>query len=108
MLPAIAAGTGENPSGDPPSAAPLRANLYYYAGGKKVGVSWRNGDVTASTQVAYGVGSPDNLVGISSPGETARDLGIITATWESNAYSAYVRHVKNGQYSDWTAADEAA
>ncbi len=107
MLPAfIIAGTGENPSGDAPSAEPLFANLYWYAGGKKVGVQWRNGDLTASTQQAYGVDSPDNIVGTSSPGETMRDLGIATTIWEANAYTAYVRHVKNGQYTAWLAAVE--
>lgn len=114
LAPIAMLGSSETASGPGPSGAPLEASFYDYAGGAKVGIEWRNGDPSSSTQVAFAAnlnvfedyptyGEP-TIHSTVPPGWTSRDLGY-KAGFDYTYWA--VRHVRNGQYSAWTVADYA-
>ena len=87
---------GVGPSGDP------SGGVTSHWGGDKVALSWVNGDVTASTQAyVFSPGCPGTkpddmtLIRTYSPGVSSAD------TNRTEHCSYWLRHVKNGQYSQW-------
>lgn len=107
MIMAVAGGPATDVSAGPgPTAAPS-SGVFELLGGDDYGLAWVNGDPTSSTQIAFKTppGEPPAGEYIVSPGvtafnvtfETGLDLNDDTEFW-------YVRHVKNGQYSAWSAA----
>jgi hypothetical protein len=62
-----------------PTAAPTAVARYTY-GGTKLGVSWTNGDATASTRVYRYASGVWTLVNTAAPGETTLETGFTSAT----------------------------
>lgn len=105
MLPmagaAAAAGIDEVAAG--PSGAPSGGSTSLWAGGQ-IYLEWVNGDSTASTQIYF----KDDAGGCPS-GSPADEERITTTppglnrygTSKTSACNFFLRHVKNGQYSEW-------
>lgn len=99
-----------------PAGPPTSVSLYTYDGGSKVGVQWTWGDPTASTQLGQSTTQgvePDSVFTNVAARVASKETETTTTGLNcgdrtvTNTYW-WVRHVKNGEYTDWVESSDYA
>lgn len=95
----LALGAVEDVTGEAPAADPSSVSVYAYGGGL-VGVQWAPGDTAAQTQIARtGGAEPTSVDTVVGPGVSTYESG------DTEEFFWWVRHLRNGQTTDWVLAD---